>query len=74
ARVKDDLERLLPRMVCEGRLELAVAQHDIAVDWIAAYKKYFHASTPLTTYASALDDDTMVETTRFVAVDQLARR
>ena len=57
ARVKDDLERLLPRMVCEGRLDLAVAQRDIAVDWIAAYKKYFHASAPLTTYGAASDDD-----------------
>jgi len=75
ARVKDDLERLLPRMVCEGRLELAVAQHEIAADWIAAYQKYFHTSTPLTTYATTLDDDdTIVETMRFVAVEQLARR
>jgi anti-sigma factor RsiW len=68
ARVKDDLERLLPRMVCEGRLDLSVAQHDIAADWIAAYRKYFHASTPLTTYASAFD------AARFVALSQLARR
>jgi anti-sigma factor RsiW len=73
ARVKDDLERLLPRMVCEGRLDLSVAQHDIAADWIAAYRKYFHASTPLMTYASAFDDDIVVAP-RFVALSQLARR
>ena len=76
ARVKDDLERLLPRMVCEGRLELAVAQRDIAADWIAAYKKYFHASAPLTTYVAAPDDDdpVVVASARLVALAQLARR
>ena len=76
ARVKDDLERLLPRMVCEGRLELEIAQRDIAVDWIAAYKKYFHASAPLTTYSSASDDDDPQNwpSTRLVALNQLARR
>ncbi len=76
ARVKDDLERLLPRMVCEGRLELSVAQRDIAADWIAAYKKYFHASAPLTTYVSASDDDDsmVVASPRLVALAQLARR
>jgi Putative zinc-finger len=76
ARVKDDLERLLARMVCEGRLELSVAQRDIAADWIAAYKKYFHASAPLTIYVSASDDDdpVVVASPRLVALAQLARR
>jgi anti-sigma factor RsiW len=47
ARVKDELERLLPQMVCEGRLDLATAQHDIASNWIAAYQKYFGTDRPL---------------------------
>lgn len=55
ARVKDQLEQLLPTMVCDGALSLQTAQHDIAVDWIAAYKKYFHTDTPLRRHAE-LDD------------------
>jgi len=57
ARVKDDLEELLPRLVCEGTLALATAQRDIASDWIAAYKKYFRTDRPLATDARAFDDD-----------------
>jgi len=40
ARVKDQLEQRLHELVCSGKLDLATAQHDIAVDWIAAYRKY----------------------------------
>lgn len=47
AHVKDALEERLHQMVCAGKVDLATAQHDIATDWIAAYKKYFHADTPL---------------------------
>ena len=47
AHVKDALENELHAEVCDGRLDLATAQHDIATDWIAAYKKYFHTSGPL---------------------------
>ncbi len=47
ARVKDALENEMHAEVCDGRLDLATAQHDIATDWIAAYKKYFHTSAPL---------------------------
>jgi hypothetical protein len=50
ARVKDELERLLPNLVCAGTLPLATAQRDMATDWIAAYKKYFHTDRPLHTY------------------------
>jgi hypothetical protein len=46
ARVKDALEQRLHQMVCDGQLDLATAQHDIATDWIAAYKKYFNSSRP----------------------------
>jgi hypothetical protein len=47
ARVKDALEERLHEMVCSGQLDLRTAQHDIAADWIAAYKKYFHTNKPL---------------------------
>jgi hypothetical protein len=56
AHVKDQLERLLPRLVCEGELPLDVAQRDIAHDWIAAYKKYFKTTAPLQTEASSTPD------------------
>jgi hypothetical protein len=47
AHVKDALEDRLHDMVCSGQLDLATAQHDIATDWISAYKKYFHTRNPL---------------------------
>lgn len=47
ARVKDALEERLHEMVCSGQLDLTTAQHDIATDWIAAYRKYFHTNRPL---------------------------
>jgi hypothetical protein len=47
AHVKDDLEERLHQMVCAGRLDLSTAQREIATDWIAAYKKYFHTDRPL---------------------------
>ncbi len=40
AHVKDDLERLLPRMVCNQEIRLETAQREIARDWIAAYRTY----------------------------------
>lgn len=47
AHVKDALEERLHEMVCRGQLDLSTAQHDIASDWISAYKKYFHTEKPL---------------------------
>jgi anti-sigma factor RsiW len=47
AKVKDQLEELLPSLVCAGRIDLHTAQRDIAADWIAAYKKYFKTDVPL---------------------------
>lgn len=44
AKVKDQLEQKLHELVCSGKLDLATAQHDIAVDWIGAYKKYVSGS------------------------------
>ena len=47
AHVKDALEDRLHQMVCTGQIDLATAQHDIATDWISAYKRYFHTERPL---------------------------
>jgi len=38
-------------MVCGDELELSTAQRDVASDWIAAYKKYFHTDRPLSLYS-----------------------
>jgi Putative zinc-finger len=47
AQVKDALEDHLRELVCEGDLDLATAQREIATNWIEAYKKYFHTDQPL---------------------------
>jgi hypothetical protein len=47
AQVKDTLEDRLREMVCDGSLDLTEAQREIAENWIAAYKKYFHTDKPL---------------------------
>ncbi len=47
AHVKDELEDRLHSMVCDGQIDLATAQKEIATNWIAAYKRYFHTETPL---------------------------
>ena len=57
AHVKDQLERLLPRLVCDGRVPLESAQHEIAADWIAAYRKYFKTDAPLQIEARHRRDD-----------------
>jgi hypothetical protein len=49
AHVKDALENRLRELVCRGHLDLPAAQHDIAADWIGAYKKYFQRNEPLAT-------------------------
>jgi hypothetical protein len=55
AHVKDDLERLLPRLVCQGTLDLGTAQRDIAGNWIAAYKKYFKTDRPVASQVDVED-------------------
>jgi len=52
AHVKDALENEMHDEICSGKLDLATAQHDIATDWIAAYKKYFHTNQPLSGMSS----------------------
>jgi len=34
-------------MVCEGKIDISTAQHEMPSNWISAYKKYFHADRPL---------------------------
>jgi hypothetical protein len=53
AHVKDALEENLHQMVCAGKLDLSTAQHDIATDWIAAYKKYLHTEKPIMVRSSS---------------------
>lgn len=50
--VKDALEDRLHRLVCDGAVDLPTAQRDIATDWIAAYKKYFHSDTPVSAHSN----------------------
>lgn len=40
AKVKDKLENRLHKLICDGTITPAVAQHAISHDWIAAYQKY----------------------------------
>lgn len=40
AHAKDKIENRLHKLVCDGTLTLHQAQHMIATDWVAAYKKY----------------------------------
>lgn len=47
AHLKDALEDRLHQMVCQDEITLAAAQHELATDWIAAYKKYFGTSEPM---------------------------
>ncbi len=56
AGVKDALEDQLRRLVCAGTVDLPTAQHEIAADWIAAYRKYFQTEVPLAAHASYRKD------------------
>jgi hypothetical protein len=56
AHVKDALEDRLHQLVCDGRLDLPTAQHEIATDWISAYKKYFGSEKPLSNQPQAASD------------------
>ena len=57
ARVKDELELLLPQLVCQGKLDLTTAQREIADNWIAAYKTHFQTSHPLHESVRRSNDD-----------------
>ena len=51
ALVKDQLEHLLPQLVCQGVMELATAQREISGDWVAAYQRHFKTNLPIETHA-----------------------
>jgi hypothetical protein len=56
AYAKDALEDRLRRLVCGGKLDLRVAQEEIANDWTVAYRKYFETNEPLVSHATFLKD------------------
>jgi hypothetical protein len=63
AHVKDQLERLLPELVCRGQIALATAQQEVATNWIAAYREHFHTARPLPEHVTARlesDDDDLI--------------
>jgi hypothetical protein len=71
AHVKDALEEHLHEMVCAGKLDLSTAQRDIATDWIAAYKKYFHAETPLAVRSNLIHPKLPADIDRLAADNSL---
>jgi hypothetical protein len=56
AHVKDALEDRLHELVCENKVSLETAQHDISSDWIAAYKKYFQTQRPIASHKAFTKD------------------
>lgn len=56
SRVKDALEDHLRTLVCEGKLDLETAQRELADNWIAAYRKYFHSARPIEAHARFIKD------------------
>ena len=61
ARVKDELEELLPQMVCDGHITLAEAQRAIASDWVAPYKRFFETDAPLQSHRGPPDGEEEAE-------------
>ncbi len=57
AYAKDALEDRLHSMVCQHKIELSVAQREIAKDWIQAYKKYFLTDIPISDEAMLSDEE-----------------
>ena len=43
---KDQLENLLHRLVCEGKVNILTAQQEMRSDWISAFKKYVGEPKP----------------------------
>ena len=56
SRVKDALEDRLRALVCDGKIDLAAAQHEISSNWIAAYRKYFKTKKPIASHALFVKD------------------
>jgi hypothetical protein len=74
AHVKDDLEDLLSRLVCDGSIELGVAQREIATNWIEAYKKHFKTDRPIARQAVIEDDDDRIAAFPVLAARRVAWR
>jgi hypothetical protein len=56
ARVKDALEEHLHDLVCSGQISLTTAQQDVSINWIAAYRKYFHTDKPIVAHMAFSKD------------------
>jgi len=56
SRVKDALEDRLRTLVCNGSLDLALAQEEISSDWIGAYRKHFATEKPLPDHVAFVKD------------------
>ncbi len=56
SRVKDALEDLLRAKVCQGEMDLAVAQSEIARNWVTAYQKHFRTAVPIEAHALFVKD------------------
>ncbi|MEP6960593.1 MAG: hypothetical protein ABI995_00840 [Acidobacteriota bacterium] len=56
AHVKDALEDRLHELVCQKKVSLETAQHDISTNWIAAYKKYFQTQEPYASHRAFTKD------------------
>ena len=63
--MKNRLERRLGKLVCNGALDLKIAQREIAADWIGAYKKYFSAPAKARSKSVNLKDVSSVFNQRF---------
>jgi hypothetical protein len=61
SRVKDQLEDHLHELVCQGKVQLATAQSDMASNWIAAYKRYFNTDKPQPSPSTAAGADSRKE-------------
>lgn len=48
AHVKDALENRLHADICTNQVDMATVQHEIAADWIGAYKRIFGTDRPVT--------------------------
>lgn len=46
AHVKDALENRLHADICTNQIDIATAQHEIATDWIGAYRRIFGTALP----------------------------
>ena len=65
AYVKDELERHLHTLVCEGTLAVKVAQREMATDWITAYKRRFATDHPLAQSMRTASDRDAADEDRF---------